>query len=131
MSAPDAAFIADLFGALGPVRVRRMFGGAGVYLGDAMFALVANDMIYLRTDDALAADLAAEGSAPFVYTGKHAPVTLPYWRLPETALDDPDIAAAWALRALVPAEAKAEDRRAAKARTAMRRARRKTGGHSA
>ena len=38
-----ADHLRDLFGALGPVETRRMFGGAGVYLGDAMFALVIDD----------------------------------------------------------------------------------------
>jgi len=42
-----ADHLRDLFGALGPVETRRMFGGAGVYLGDAMIALVIDDTLYL------------------------------------------------------------------------------------
>jgi len=121
-SGPDPDHIADLFGGLGEVRVRRMFGGAGLYLGDAMFGLWADDVIYLRTDDALAADLAQAGSAPFVYDGKGKPVTMPYWRLPDAALDDPDEAVAWARRAVMPAEAAAAEKRARAARKAARQA---------
>ena len=40
LSREFAEHLRDLFGALGPVETRRMFGGAGVYLGDAMIALV-------------------------------------------------------------------------------------------
>lgn len=118
-SAEYLAFVRDLFSGLGPVTTRRMFGGAGVYLDDAMFALVADDTLYLRTDAGLAEALAAEGSEPFTYGAKET--RLPYWRLPDAALDDPDEALGWALRALVPAEAAAAEKRAAKARKAARK----------
>jgi DNA transformation protein len=102
------AFVEELFTGLGPVRIRRMFGGAGVYAGDVMFALIDDETLYLKTDEALRADLAAEGSAAWVYsraTGSWEDSS--YWRLPEAALDDPDEAVAWARRALTVAEAKA------------------------
>ena len=38
----DAESIRDLFQELGPVRVRRMFGGQGIYAGERMFALEAS-----------------------------------------------------------------------------------------
>ncbi|MEO0622576.1 MAG: TfoX/Sxy family protein [Pseudomonadota bacterium] len=121
-SAEYLAFIRDHLSGLGPITTRRMFGGAGVFLGDAMFGLVADDTLYLRTDADLAEALASEGSEAFTYTGQAKPITLPYWRLPDAALDDPDEALAWARRALVPAEAAAAEKRAAKARKAARKA---------
>lgn len=99
-----------------------MFGGAGLFLDDAMFGLIAEGVIYLRADAALAADLEAEGALPFTYAGKDKPVTLPYWSLPDAALDDPDAALAWARRAMVPAEAAAAGKRARKARGPRRSA---------
>ena len=91
-------FAVELFGALGAVRARKMFGGAGLYLNDVMFALIDEDAIYLKTDDALAMALEGEGAVPWVYaknpTAKHT-----YWRLPEAALDDPEEAARWGARA--------------------------------
>ncbi|GMG84458.1 hypothetical protein LNKW23_36740 [Paralimibaculum aggregatum] len=115
-----AAFVRDLLSGLGDVRTRRMFGGAGVYLGDAMLGLIADDTLYLRTDPDLAEAMAAEGAHPFVYDGRGKAVAMPYSSLPEAALDDPEEALAWARRALVPAEAAAADKRAAKARKAAR-----------
>jgi len=109
-SAAYAAFVRELLSGLGPVRTRAMFGGAGVYLGDAMLGLIADDVLYLRTDAPLAEALAAEGSEPFVHETRGRVVTMPYWRLPAEALDDPDEALAWARRALVPAEAAAAGR---------------------
>jgi len=102
------AFVEELFAGLGPVRIRRMFGGAGIYAGDVMFALIDDETIYLKTDAALRADLAAEGSTAWVYsraTGSWEDSS--YWRLPETALDDPDEATDWARRALAVAAVKA------------------------
>jgi len=95
-------FACELFAALGPVRAKRMFGGAGVYAQEVMFALIAEDTLYLKTDDALAAALEAEGCGPFVYDGGKSgkPMTMRYHRLPEAALDDPERAVEWGRRAL-------------------------------
>ena len=108
--------VRDLFAGVGSVSVRRMFGGAGVYLDDACFALVVDGAILMRADAALARDYAEAGSEQWVYDGRHGPVAMPYWRLPEAAADDPDEAAAWARRSLGPAGKAATAKRAAKAR---------------
>jgi DNA transformation protein and related proteins len=92
-------YIADLFADFGSVRVRRMFGGAGIFHNDVMIGLVADGTIYLRTDEGTASDFAAEGSAPFTYHGKSKPIVMPYWTLPERLMDDPGELADWAQRA--------------------------------
>lgn len=95
-------WVQELFADLGAVKVRKMFGGAGVYAQGAMFALIADEVIYLKADPALRAELAQAGSAPFLWTrpsdGKE--IDMGYWRLPDAASDDPDEAAHWARRAL-------------------------------
>lgn len=109
--------IRDLFAGLGPVEIRRMFGGAGVYLGDACFALMADGRIWMRGDDELGRAFEAAGGERWNYQGRRKkPVAMPYWQLPDSALDDPDEAVAWARRSLVPAEAAAARKRAEKAR---------------
>lgn len=94
-----ADFVAELFAEFGSVRVRRMFGGAGIFHDGVMIGLVTDGTIFLRTDDALAADMAEEGSIPFVYQGKTKHVEMPYWRLPERLIDDTEELATWARRA--------------------------------
>jgi len=97
-----------------------MFGGAGIYLDDAMFALVVEDTLYMKADAELAAAYAEAGSAAFTYDTRNGPRTIPgLMRLPDSALDDPDEALDWARRSLVPAAAAAK-KRAAKARKAAR-----------
>jgi DNA transformation protein len=105
-------FAEELFAGFGPVRIKRMFGGAGIYAGEVMFGLIDDETIYLKADDALKAELAAQGSVGWVYSrapGKWEETS--YWRLPESALDDPDEAAAWARKALAVAQAKTAGKR--------------------
>ncbi|MFG1344787.1 TfoX/Sxy family protein [Xanthobacter autotrophicus DSM 431] len=102
----DADTIADLFSAFGAVRVKRMFGGGGVYAEGVMIALDADDILYLKADASFAAELEARGSHPFSYEAKTGRRTITsYWRLPEAAMDDPEDLATLARRALVIARA--------------------------
>ena len=64
----DADFIRDLFAAFGPVTVRRMFWGAGIFRDGLMFGLIVRDVIYLKADDSSTADFEREGCGPFTYT---------------------------------------------------------------
>ncbi len=61
----DADFIHDLFAQFGPVTVRRMFSGAGLFCDGVMFGLIVRGVIYLKTDEASIAAFEREGSEPF------------------------------------------------------------------
>lgn len=89
-----------MFAAFGPVTVRRMFGGAGIFRDGVMIGLVHDGAIYLKTDAAGTSAFEREGLAPFAYatkTGRHTLTS--YWRMPERLYDDPEELAAWAGRA--------------------------------
>jgi DNA transformation protein len=101
----DPEFIRDLFAPFGPVVVRRMFGGAGIFREGLMFGLLFDGAIFLRVDQDSIPDFEREGSRPFVYTrakspGKVGRASLSYWRLPERLYDDPEELVVWATRAL-------------------------------
>jgi len=91
----------ELLAGVGRVETRRMFGGAGLFRDGVMFALLDDGVICVRVDDALQADLLAQGSVPWVYSMKRdgAVSDMGYWRLPETAADDPVEAIAMGKRA--------------------------------
>ena len=79
----------DLIGDVGEVRTRRMFGGTGIYAGDAMFALEAYDEIYLKVDKENRDLFEDAGAAPFIYTGKPGQsVTMSYYLLPAEIFED-------------------------------------------
>lgn len=90
----------ELFGRMGTIAVRKMFGGGGIYCDGVMFALIADDVLYLKADRQLQPRFEAEGMGPFVYQGKSKPVAMSYWRMPERLLDDPDEALDWGRAAL-------------------------------
>ncbi|MEO0981364.1 MAG: TfoX/Sxy family protein [Pseudomonadota bacterium] len=117
---PFHEFVIELFEPLGPVRVKRMFGGAGVFAGDVMFALLAEDVIYIKTDESLRADLEAEGSEPFLYErpsdGKS--FDMGYVSLPSGAMDEAEEASAWGRRALDVALKAAKTKKPRKAKKA-------------
>jgi DNA transformation protein len=97
----DAEGIQDLFQELGPVRVRRMFGGRGLYCDDRIFGIEADDEIYLKTDETTRSAFEQAGSRPFTYRRDDGrSVATSYWLLPSEAADDPSAAARWARMAL-------------------------------
>jgi DNA transformation protein len=111
----DGIALEDLFRDLGPVRIRRMFGGSGIYENGRMFAIATGGEIYLKADEASRSDFEAAGSRPFTYAAKGRTVTLGYWLMPEDGIDDPAGAARWARLAIAAAE-RAAARRTSKYR---------------
>lgn len=103
MAGADSERISELFSAFGPVSVRRMFGGAGIFADGLMIALVSNGDIFLKADDETSPAFEREGLMPFTYGAKRRRVVMSYWRMPERLLDDPDELAAWAKAALAAA----------------------------
>ena len=53
--------------------VRRLFGGAGLYVDGVMFAILSKDVIYLKADDGTRAAFEREGCAPFSYQARGLP----------------------------------------------------------
>lgn len=106
----DADTLRDLFAAFGPISVRRMFGGAGIYRDGVMFALVADGAIYLKADAESCAAFRSAGCGPFVYDGARGPVTMSYWEMPQALYDDPDALATWARTALAVAMRATQDK---------------------
>ncbi|MDX2309187.1 MAG: TfoX/Sxy family protein [Hyphomicrobium sp.] len=98
-SAAYLELVADVLRPSGSVVVRRMFGGAGIYRNGLMFALVADDVLYLKFDTQTAEHFAGEGLEPFVYEKDGRQVAMSYRRAPERVFEDPDEALLWARRA--------------------------------
>ncbi|MEO8301846.1 MAG: TfoX/Sxy family protein [Rhizomicrobium sp.] len=107
----------DLFRDFGPITVRRMFGGEGIYAGDLMIGLVADDQIYLKTGDSNRADFLADACGPFTFPRGEKTMSLPYHAVPERLLDDPEEFSSWARKAHEAAlAAKAPRKKAKKSR---------------
>ncbi|MEX0838784.1 MAG: TfoX/Sxy family protein [Parvibaculum sp.] len=101
VSAEYKEFVTEQLEPLGPVRIRNMFGGAGVYLDDLMFGLIAGETLFFKVDERNRADYEAEDSGPFIYeppSGKT--IAMSYYELPERLYDEPDELTDWARKAL-------------------------------
>lgn len=83
--------VADLLSGFGPVSIRRMFGGAGLFRDGIMFALIVSDTLYMKVDDTTRPGYEAEGMAPFTYQRKGEAAALGYYQAPEAAMDDPEV----------------------------------------
>lgn len=97
----DNDSIVDLFAGLGPVTIRRMFGGKGVYHNGLIFALEVGGELMLKADAESASEFEAAGARQWVYEGgmRKGPVAMPYWTIPDSAVDDPEEMASWARKA--------------------------------
>jgi len=92
-------YVLEQLDGVGPVETKRMFGGAGIYSQRVMFALIADDVLYLKVDDGNRADFEEVGMGPFRPFPDKASV-MPYFEVPADVLEDRDCLAAWAQKAL-------------------------------
>ena len=100
ISAEFRDYVTDLFEPFGEVKIKLMFGGAGIYFKDRMFGLIGNERIYLKANEITRAAFEAEGSKPFVFEMKNGDiVAMSYLEVPPRLLDDTDELAKWARRA--------------------------------
>jgi DNA transformation protein len=107
--------IEELLAPFARVRVRRMFGGKGVYADDLFFALAFGGELYFKADAATQPLFEAAGSTPFSYDRAGKRATISYWRLVPSAYEDDEELRRWATLALEAA------RRAQAAKAARRR----------
>ena len=109
--AHDPAFgdwVREHLAGLGPIEIKPMFGGASVYADGLIFALLDDGVIWMKADDGNQPALEAAGARQISYTAKDGRVMLmPYWSLPDSAVDDPDEAVVWARSSLEAARRKA------------------------
>jgi DNA transformation protein len=103
MSTAQPAFVShcvELLSPLGAVRVRRMFGGWGLYVDELFVAIIAFERLYLKASADSRARFERAGCEPFVYDVKGQAVSLGYWTAPPEALDSPALMEPWARLAL-------------------------------
>ena len=93
----DEELLRELFAAVGPIQIRKLFGGQGIYADGLIIALVVHGELMLKVDAQSEPTFEEAGSRPWTYArpGKSA-VRMPYFTTPDEAFDDPDVAARWA-----------------------------------
>jgi DNA transformation protein len=83
-----------------PVESRAMFGGYGLFSDGVIFALIAYNILYFKVDDSNRCDYIDSGMSPFSYMGKHKPIQMSYYQVPETVWADLEILVVWVEKAI-------------------------------
>lgn len=110
------SLLEEMLAPLGPVLIKRMFGGGGLFLDGLMFGLIADGSLYLKADEGTSPRFAAEGMRPFTYQKKSGQTTImSYWQAPERLLDEADELVEWARLAVIVAQRAGQSRRSGRA----------------
>ncbi|QNN21522.1 TfoX/Sxy family protein [Planctomycetales bacterium ZRK34] len=81
-------YVVDALTGFDFVEPRRMFGGYGLFCDEVMFAIVVDDVLYVRVDAVTDGDFDDEVSPRFSYMRAGRPCKLPYRQIPDAAMDN-------------------------------------------
>lgn len=90
-------FALEQLAALAGLRSKRMFGGHGLYSGEAFFGIVYDGRLYFKTHPATLPDYLAHNAAVFAPSEKQ--VLKNYREVPVDILEDSERLLLWARRA--------------------------------
>lgn len=82
------AFVLEQLRPFASIQTKAMFGGVGLYGNSFFFALMDDDRLYVKVDDATRADFEALGSGPFLPFGDPAKPMRGYYEVPGDLLED-------------------------------------------
>jgi DNA transformation protein len=91
-------YLKEVFDQFGPIQPRRMFGGYGIFHKGLMFALVADDTLYLKADETISQHFTELELEQFSYEKQGKAFKMSYYMAPEDIFDDPEEAKIWADR---------------------------------
>ena len=91
-------YLKEVFSEFGSVQPRRMFGGYGIFHKGLMFGLVADDVLYLKADEAISLHFTERELEQFSYEKQGKTFKMSYYMAPEDIFDDPEEAKIWADR---------------------------------
>ena len=96
-----AEWVTEALAPLGSVTMRKMMGGATLYLDATIFAIIARDELWFKADEETNALWDEEGCERFSLTLKDGRVdTMNYRRAPADVYDDPEAMQSWTRYAL-------------------------------
>ena len=100
-------FVIDQLAALRDVTSARMFGGTGLYRDEAIFGLIAEDILYFKVDDTTRGEYEQRGMPALrPVASKPQLVSKNYYQVPADVIDDAETLCEWARRAVSAAHAK-------------------------
>ena len=98
-------FVVEQLEGCGVISTRRMFGGVGIYCGEVFFAIIDDDVLYLKVDDVTRPEFVRAGSQPFRPYGDERE-SKQYYAVPAAVLEDAAELTKWGRVALEAANRK-------------------------
>jgi DNA transformation protein and related proteins len=106
-------FVLEQLGRVTPVTGKSMFGGVGIYAEGLFFALIAEDRLCFKVNDATRPDFERLGVEPFPPVGEDS--AMGYYEVPADVVEDGTQLAAWMKKAIdVAAKARVNKKKAVK-----------------
>ncbi|MDH5432396.1 MAG: TfoX/Sxy family protein [Gammaproteobacteria bacterium] len=90
-----ANYVVDLLQVIGPISSKRMFGGYGLFLDSLMFALIAENTLYLKADDVSKNNFIENGLGPFGYSKNGKRYDMSYYQAPEEVFESMESMREW------------------------------------
>src|SRR5918995_3146576 len=91
-------YIVEQLAALPALSTRRMFGGIGIYSDTLFFALIDDDVLFFKVDDANRDDYVSRGMKAFMpFPGQPS---LGYFQVPAEVIEEAEELARWARRSV-------------------------------
>lgn len=94
-----ATYVKELLDPFGVIRLRKMFGGYGLYERGKIFGIIAADQVYFKGDAENAKFYEDAGSRKFEYERMGAKIQMRYWYVPIEILEDEEVLGEWFAKA--------------------------------
>ena len=88
-------FVTDQLSEIENITSRRMFGGYGLYRNGLIFAIIADEELYFKSDDISLAQFENLGTKPFTYERDGKKYSMKYWKIPFDILEDKEELEKW------------------------------------
>ncbi|MEN9657438.1 MAG: hypothetical protein RL571_903 [Pseudomonadota bacterium] len=97
-------YLLEQLAGLGVLRAKAMFGGYGFYCDEIFFAIVVNDILYIKADSQSKEEFTLLGLTPFSYYKKDGTAqSMAYYPLPDSTLEEQEEMMIWAKKGIAAA----------------------------
>jgi len=112
-------YIIEQLAAVAALSTRRMFGGVGLYSGAFFFALIDDDVLFFKVDDANREDYTSRGMKAFMpFPGQPS---LGYFQVPAEVIEEAEELTQWARRSVEVAQRAGLKKKSARKKTPARK----------
>jgi DNA transformation protein len=118
------SYVLEQLSSIRGLRPKRMFGAVGVYCDENFFAVIDDDILYLKTDESTRGEYEARGMRRFM-PSPDKQGSMAYHEIPADVLEDRDELALWARKSIAVAAAVVARKRAKKAKAKPAKAKKK------